>query len=59
MLLSQPAMMDEPELFDGDVERLQNLPAEAIEELREYIERLLNDEKRHDSVCLWLDRNTK
>ena len=59
MLLSQPDLMEQPELFDGDVERFQNLPEEAIGELRDYLQRLLAGETNGDSVCLWLDPATK
>ena len=57
MLLRNPDLADSPEL-EEDAARLNNLPAEAIEELRAYLQRLLNGETSSDPACVWLDRPT-
>lgn len=38
-----------------DVERLRNLPEDAMEELREYMKRLLAGEGAEGDSCIWLD----
>jgi len=55
MLLSSPELIDEVELFAADVERLMNLPDEAMNELREYMQRLLSSASSDGEPCIWLD----
>ena len=58
MLLSSQQMMDEAELFAEDVKRLKALPEDATQELREYIEQLLNRNEPDNPACIWLDQKT-
>ena len=58
MLLSSEQMMEEAELFAEDVKRIKALPTEAIEQLRSYLQRLLNGEELQDPACIWLNRET-
>lgn len=58
MLLSSPEMMENADLLAEDVQRLRSLPAEALEELQEYLRQLRAGVQRSTQVCLWLDETT-
>ncbi len=58
MLLSSQELMNNAELFAEDVERLHQLPPEALMELRAYISQILSGQVRDDPACIWLDRET-
>ena len=49
--------MEDPE-WEDDVERLRNLPAEATQEIRDYLQRLLSGQTADDPVCIWYDPAT-
>jgi len=58
MLLSQPDFADDPGPFEDDVERLLQLPEEAITELRSYLKQLLSGNEPEDQACIWLNHET-
>ena len=59
MLLQTPELGEGDSPVADDLRRLKQLPAEAIDELRTYLARLLAGDKREDEVCIWLNRETK
>jgi len=57
MLLSLPEML-EAEEFAEDARRLKQLPEDTLNELRLYLEQVLEGNEPEDQACLWLDRQT-
>ena len=45
-------------MFAEDLERLEQLPEEAMQELRSYIAAILDGKKSDDPSCIWLDRES-